>query len=232
PPVHLGDGALDGAVHALGVRRRRLHGVRRRARARAAGPARARLRAVHHRVQLAPAHRPRATHHDDLRLRAPGEDRARVDDRVLHRLLQHLPGRARCRRRPDPLGALLRRLGAAGHAHGHRALGLVLVLGLVVAAAARFLGRPGSRASILVSVVASWLGAWILWSFAGGLLVRGGVLATYHGALFAPVALFGALVHYRVYVRAGRVEGLAVFVGGQPAWLAVVLFQNGALVDL
>src|SRR3989442_8410874 len=30
PPVHLGDGALDGAVHALGVRRRRLHGVRRR----------------------------------------------------------------------------------------------------------------------------------------------------------------------------------------------------------
>ncbi len=56
------------------------------------------------------------------------------------------------------------------------ALGLVLVLGLVVAAAARFLGRPGSRASIVVSVVASWLGAWILWSFAGGLLVRGGVL--------------------------------------------------------
>jgi len=96
------------------------------------------------------------------------------------------------------------------------ALGLVLVLGLVVAAAARFLGRPGSRASILVSVVASWLGAWILWSF----------------AFFAPVALFGALVHYRVYVRAGRVEGLAVFVGGQLAWLAVVLVQNGALGDL
>ena len=112
------------------------------------------------------------------------------------------------------------------------ALGAVLLLGLAVAAAARFLGRPGSRASILVSVVASWLGAWILWSFAGGLLVRGGVLATYHGGLFAPVALLGALAQYRVYVRAGRVEGLAVFVGGQLAWLAVVLVQNGALGDV
>jgi len=112
------------------------------------------------------------------------------------------------------------------------ALGTVLLLGLAVAAAARFLGRPGSRASILVSVVASWLGAWILWTFAGGLLVQGGVLATYQGALFAPVALLGALAQYRVYVRAGRVEGLVVFVGGQLAWLAVVLVQNGALGDL
>ena len=112
------------------------------------------------------------------------------------------------------------------------ALGALLLLGLAVSAAARFLGRPGSRASILVSVVASWLGAWILWSFAGGPLVRGGVLATYHGSLFAPIALCGALAHYRVYVRAGRVEGLAVFVGGQLAWLAVVLVQNGALGDV
>ena len=112
------------------------------------------------------------------------------------------------------------------------ALGTVLLLGLAVAAAERFLGRPGSRASILVSVVASWLGAWILWSFAGGLLVHGGVLATYQGAFFAPVALLGALAQYRVYVRAGRVEGLVVFVGGQLAWLAVVLVQNGALGDL
>ena len=112
------------------------------------------------------------------------------------------------------------------------ALGTVLLLGLAVAAAERFLGRPGSRASILVSVVASWLGAWILWSFAGGLLVHGGVLATYQGAFFAPVALLGALAQYRVYVRAGRVEGLVVFVGGQLDWLAVVLVQNGALGDL
>ena len=112
------------------------------------------------------------------------------------------------------------------------ALGTLLLLGLAVAAAARLFGRRGSRASILVSVVASWLGAWILWSFAGGLLVRYGVLSTYHGALFAPVALVGAVAHSRAHVRAGRVEGLAVFVGGQLAWLAVVLVQNGALGDV
>jgi hypothetical protein len=108
----------------------------------------------------------------------------------------------------------------------------LLLLGAAVAAAARFCGRPGSRASIFVSVVASWLGAWILWSFAGGLLVRYGLLSTYYGALFAPVALVGAVVHYRAHVRTGRVEGLAVFVGGQLAWLAVVLIQNGALGDV
>ena len=112
------------------------------------------------------------------------------------------------------------------------ALGTVLLLGLAVAAAERFLGRPGSRASIFVSVVASWLGAWVLWGFAGGLLVRYGLLSTYYGALFAPVALVGAIVQYRAHVRAGRVEGLAVFVGGQLAWLAVVLLQNGALGDV
>jgi hypothetical protein len=109
------------------------------------------------------------------------------------------------------------------------ALGALLLLGLAVAAIARGMGRRGSRASILVSVVASWLGAWILWSFAGGLLVRSGLLAAYHGALFAPVALLGAVAHYRAHVRAGRVEGLVVFVGGQLAWLGVVLVQNGAL---
>ncbi|PYN33333.1 MAG: hypothetical protein DMD98_12730 [Candidatus Rokuibacteriota bacterium] len=112
------------------------------------------------------------------------------------------------------------------------AIAALLLLGVIAAAAARFLGRPGSRASIFVSVVASWLGAWVLWGFAGGLLVRYGLLSTYYGALFAPVALVGAIVQYRAHVRAGRVEGLAVFVGGQLAWLAVVLLQNGALGDV
>src|SRR2546426_9805500 len=83
----------------------------------------------------------------------------------------------------------------------------LLFLGIAVAAAARFFGRPGSRASIFVSVVSAWLGAWVLWSFAGGLLLRYGVLSTYHGPLFAPVALLGALFHYRAHVRAGASRG-------------------------
>ena len=85
-----------------------------------------------------------------------------------------------------------------------------------------------ARASVFLSIVALWLGAAILWSFAGGLAVHYGLLATYNGGVFGLVALFGGAWHYRVQARAGYQRGLAVFVGGQLVWLAVVLFQNGA----
>ncbi len=85
-----------------------------------------------------------------------------------------------------------------------------------------------ARASLLLSVVAAWLGAYVVWTFAGGLALHYGLLGTYHGALFAPVAAIGGVCHYRVQARAGREGGLAVFVGVQLAWLAVVLLQNGA----
>ncbi len=84
-----------------------------------------------------------------------------------------------------------------------------------------------ARASTLVSVVACWLGAYVLWTFAGGLAVHYGLLDTYHGAVFGLVALGGAVCHYRAQVRAGAPGGLAIFVGVQLAWLAVVLLQNG-----
>jgi hypothetical protein len=85
-----------------------------------------------------------------------------------------------------------------------------------------------ARASVFLSVVAYWLGAAILWSFGGGLAVHYGLLATYNGAVFGLVAAIGGVCHYRVQARAGYQRGLAVFVGAQLAWLAVVLFQNGA----
>lgn len=107
-------------------------------------------------------------------------------------------------------------------------LGALLLLGIASVALARLLGRSGSRASILVSVVAHWLGAWVLWSFAGGLALRYGLLDTYHGAFFGLLALAGGAWHYRTAVAAGRERGLVVFVGGQLLWLAVVLLQNGA----
>jgi hypothetical protein len=89
-----------------------------------------------------------------------------------------------------------------------------------------------ARASTLVSVVACWLGAYVLWTFAGGLAVHYGLLGTYHGAVFGLVAVAGGVWHYRAQVRAGYPRGLAVFVGVQLAWLAVVLLQNGVFGEV
>ena len=108
-------------------------------------------------------------------------------------------------------------------------LAAALVAGAAAVALARFFGKSGSRASVLVSVVAHWLGAWVIWSFVGGLALRYGVLTTYEGAWFAIVALLGAIAHYRVQVRSGREQGLMVFVGAQLLWLVLILLQNGVL---
>lgn len=107
--------------------------------------------------------------------------------------------------------------------------GAALALGLAGVAVARLLDRPGSRASVLVSVVAGWLAAWVLWSFAGSLAVRAGMLSTYDGTFFAVAAVAGAFWQYRRAMRDGRERGLVVFVGVQLAWLVVVLVQNGLL---
>lgn len=108
-------------------------------------------------------------------------------------------------------------------------LGALLILGVATVALARVFGKSGSRASIGVSVAAHWLGAYVLWSFAGGLALTGGLLITYSSAPFAAICLLGALVQYRAHARAGRERGLAVFVGVQLAWLVFVLLQNGVL---
>jgi hypothetical protein len=105
-------------------------------------------------------------------------------------------------------------------------LAVILVVGGLTILGARLLGRT-SRASILVSVIAHWLAAFVLWSFAGGLAVHYGVLTAYPGPLFGLVALAGGFWHYRTAVRAGRDRGLTVFVGIQLAWLVIVLAQNG-----
>jgi hypothetical protein len=106
-------------------------------------------------------------------------------------------------------------------------LAALLVLSVVTVAIARYLGKSGSRASIVVSVAAHWLAAYVLWTFAGGLAVTSGALAAYHGGPFAAIGLLGALWQYRTHVRWGRERALAVFVGVQLAWLVWVLRQNG-----
>jgi len=108
-------------------------------------------------------------------------------------------------------------------------LGALLVLGIATVAFARFFGKSGSRASIGVSVVSHWLAAYVLWSFAAGLALTFGLLATYYWAAFAAICRLGAVCQYRAHVRAGRERGLTIFVGLQLAWLVFVLLQNGLL---
>ncbi len=105
----------------------------------------------------------------------------------------------------------------------------LLLAGAAAVTVARFFGKSGSRISILVSVVAQWLGAYVLWNFAGGLALHYGWLGTYDGTLFGLLALGMGWWQYRTRLRAGRQAGLTIFVGGQLAWLIAVGVQNGLL---
>jgi hypothetical protein len=105
----------------------------------------------------------------------------------------------------------------------------MLLLGAAMMMAARLLGRSGSRGALVMSIVARWLGAYVLWSFVGGLALRYGVLAAYDGALFALLALGGGYWEYVTAVTRGRERGLVVFVGIQFAWLVLLLYRNGML---
>jgi hypothetical protein len=109
------------------------------------------------------------------------------------------------------------------------AAGLVVAGGLASLGAARALGRRGARPAALLSVVTMWLGAWVLWSFAGGLAARYGMLDTYDSPLFLVLAVIGGVWQYRAQVGKGRERGLVVFVGAQLLWLGVVLVENGVL---
>ncbi len=103
----------------------------------------------------------------------------------------------------------------------------ILSVGAATVMVARFFGRSESRASILVSVIAHWLAAYVLWTFAAGLGHRYGVLTAYDSYPFVVLAVVVGFWHYRVRVARGREQGLVVFVGGQLTWLVIVLVQNG-----
>lgn len=108
-------------------------------------------------------------------------------------------------------------------------LALLLVGAALTIGASRLLGRSGGRASVFLSVVAQWIAAYALWSFAGGLAVHYGALRAYEGGWFAAVALVGGYWHFRLRVRSRPDPARAVFVGSQLAWLAIVLVLNGLL---
>jgi hypothetical protein len=107
------------------------------------------------------------------------------------------------------------------------ALVMLLLAGAAIVVLARLSGRPDSRGSILISVVAGWLAAYTLWTFAGGLARTAGTLEAYDATLFGVLALGLGAWQYRTWLRAGRGPALAIFVGGQLAWLVIVAAQNG-----
>jgi hypothetical protein len=109
-------------------------------------------------------------------------------------------------------------------------LGAFIALGALGVAAARFFGKSGTRLSIQVTVVAQWLGAYVLWSFAAGLASKYRLIEDYEAGWFVLFALVLGWWHYRVRVRAGAERALAIFVGAQLVWLVVILVRNGLLV--
>lgn len=108
-------------------------------------------------------------------------------------------------------------------------LGAFILLGVLGIAAARFFGKSGGRLSIQVTIVAQWLGAYVLWSFAAGLAAKYRLITDYEAGWFVLFAIVAGWWHYRVRVAGGPERGLAIFVGAQLVWLAVILVRNGML---
>ena len=109
-------------------------------------------------------------------------------------------------------------------------LSLALLAGGVIAVGlARRLGKSGSRPSVFISVVASWIAAWALWGLVGGLAARYGLLDRYDGTLFVALAVAAGAWQYRTQVRQGRERGLTVFIAAQILWLVIVMARNGVL---
>jgi hypothetical protein len=106
-------------------------------------------------------------------------------------------------------------------------LGVIFVIGAVGVFLARAFGASGSRPAALVSVASHWLGAWVVWTFVGGLALHLGLLAAYEPFLFAALSVAGGIVQYRTLVRGAREQARAVFVGVQLLWLVIVLARNG-----
>jgi len=104
----------------------------------------------------------------------------------------------------------------------------VLLACAATIAVRRVLRRPPSRASVLLSVVAAWLAAYVLWGFAGGLAERYGLLDVYDGWIFGLLAVAGGFWQYRTQLRDGRERALAVFVAVQLLWLLVIIVRNSS----
>ncbi|MBM3217477.1 MAG: hypothetical protein FJZ38_02145 [Candidatus Rokubacteria bacterium] len=109
-------------------------------------------------------------------------------------------------------------------------LGAFILLGALGVATARFFGKSGSRLSIQVTIVAQWLGAYVLWSFAAGTAAKYRLITDYEAGWFVLFAVVVGWWHYRVRLTAGAERGLAIFVGAQLVWLAIILVRSRVLI--
>jgi hypothetical protein len=113
----------------------------------------------------------------------------------------------------------------------------LVVVPLVAAAAFGLLNwffrRRGASFSLVASIMARWVVAYMAWALVVGLLHEYGLAPDGRPALskwgLAPFALVAGVVQYRL-VRAGaRQHAERVFVWGQIAWLVLVLVDHGVL---
>jgi hypothetical protein len=108
-------------------------------------------------------------------------------------------------------------------------LGAFILLGVLGVAVARFFGKSSTKLAVQVSVLAHWLAAYVLWSFAFGLALKYGWIRQYESWWFVFFAIAAGGWHYRARIASGAERGLAIFVGAQLVWLAVILLRNGVL---
>ena len=109
-------------------------------------------------------------------------------------------------------------------------LGAFILFGVAGIATARFFGKSGGRLSIQVSIVAHWLCAYVLWSFAAGMAAKYRLISDYEAGWYALFAIVAGWIHYRARLAGDAERGMFVFVGAQLVWLVVILFRNGLLV--
>ena len=95
-----------------------------------------------------------------------------------------------------------------------------------------FYRRKGASFSLVASISARWVVAYVVWALVAGLLRQygfapeGRVPWTTWG--LAPFALVAGMVQYRLLRAGAREHADRVFVWGQVGWLVLVLADHGA----
>jgi hypothetical protein len=95
-----------------------------------------------------------------------------------------------------------------------------------------FFRRRGASFSLVASITARWVVAYMVWALVAGLLHEYGLAPDGRPALtkwgLAPFALVAGVVQYRLARAGAHQHAERVFVWGQVGWLVLVLADHGA----